>query len=166
MNFSFFDQFPDIEIDLTDYLESLSTTSGTSYIMSNRQPVKTTIKNMFIKYQLDDKYKNDINLINRYEILEGELPDMVSYKNFNTVDFWWLILVFNNITDPLSEWPLSQEQLNTLSDLYFEEEGLYSRNTYYDMLFESNELKRYIILPRTQTLNDIIWAYQQKILER
>lgn len=164
MNFSYFDQFTDIEIDLTDYLENISS-SGSKYTMSNRQPVKTIIKNLFIKYTLDIKFKNNINLINRYEIPEGEMPEAVSYKVYDTVDFWWLVLVFNEIENPLKDWPLSQEQINSLADSYSEQEGKYTRQTYYDMLFERNETKRHIILPRIEVLNDIIWSYQQKILE-
>lgn len=30
-------------------------------------------------------------------------PDLVSYKFYNTVIYWWLICVVNNIEDPITE---------------------------------------------------------------
>lgn len=164
MNFSYFDQFPDIEIDLTQYLINIAST-GTPYTLSNRQPVKTKIKNLFINYEFDTNFKNNINLITRYEIIEGELPEVTSFKNYQTVDFWWLVLVFNDIQNPLRDWPLTQSQLNSLADSLYASDNKYTRNTYYELLFERNEVKRQILLPRPEVLTDIIWMYQQKILE-
>lgn len=30
-------------------------------------------------------------------------PDLISYKAYGTVKYWWVILVFNDIEDPLTE---------------------------------------------------------------
>ena len=30
-------------------------------------------------------------------------PDLISYINYDTVDFWWLIMQYNGIIDPHSE---------------------------------------------------------------
>jgi len=30
-------------------------------------------------------------------------PDLISYKCYGTVDFWWLILVFNGIENPFTD---------------------------------------------------------------
>lgn len=164
MNFSYFDQFSEIEIDLSQYLINTAN-SGSAYILSNRQPVKTKIKNLFTKYEFNNTYKKDINLISRYSINEGELPEVTSFNNYKTVDFWWLILVFNNIENPLKDWPLDQSQLNELTDSLYNKENKYTRQTYFDLLFERNEAKRQIVLPRPEVITDIIWTYQQKILD-
>lgn len=162
MNFSYFDQFPDIEIDMSDYLKNVSGTG--QYLFSNIQPVKTNIKNLFVKYELALDFKKNIDQIQRYTINEFELPDVVSYKNFGTIDFWWMVLVFNDIKNPLKDWPVSQDQLSVLTEYAYETEGKYPRTTYYQFLFEANEAKRNILLPKPSALQEIIWAYQQQIL--
>jgi len=162
MNFSYFDQFPEIEIDFSDYINNFPATSG--YSVSNRQPVKTKIKNLFVKYELDINFKKNIQLLEKYHIEDNELPEAVSYKKYSTIDFWWLILVFNNIQDPLTEWPLNQNQINMLADDLVQKEGKYTKAAYVDFLFERNELKRTIWLPKPTVLDDIIWQYQSKIL--
>jgi hypothetical protein len=164
MNFSYFDQFPDIEIDMSDYLKNVSN-SGSPYLFTNIQPVKTNIKNLFVKFELALDFKKNIDQIQRYTINEFELPDLVSYKNFQTTDFWWIVLVFNNIRNPLRDWPVSQDQLSYLADYFYTTEGKYTRSTYYEFLFEANEAKRNIILPQPKALLDIVYAYQQEILK-
>ena len=41
--------------------------------------------------------------VNYYRIVEADVmrPDMISYKCYNTVDLWWLLMVYNNIENPL-----------------------------------------------------------------
>ena len=45
-----------------------------------------------------------------YYIKEGERPDIVSNQVYGTVAYAYLILLFNNITDPLFDWPLHSRQ--------------------------------------------------------
>jgi len=43
--------------------------------------------------------------IEYYRIEEGDLirPDLISYKIYGTINFWWLIMMFNNIHDVFNE---------------------------------------------------------------
>ena len=45
-----------------------------------------------------------------YKVLEGERPDIVSYKKYGTVAYSYLILLINDIVDPLFDWPLPTRQ--------------------------------------------------------
>ena len=45
-----------------------------------------------------------------YKVLEGERPDIVSYKKYGTVAYSYLILLINDIIDPLFDWPLPTRQ--------------------------------------------------------
>jgi hypothetical protein len=40
-----------------------------------------------------------------YRITEPDLlrPDLISYQYYNTVDFWWVIMLVNNIQNPLTD---------------------------------------------------------------
>jgi len=35
-------------------------------------------------------------------------PDLISYKNYGTVDFWWVICLVNDIVNPLSDFEEGQ----------------------------------------------------------
>lgn len=45
-----------------------------------------------------------------YYIKEGERPDIVSNEVYGTVAYAYLILLFNNVIDPLFDWPLHTRQ--------------------------------------------------------
>ena len=165
-NFTYFDQFQDVQIDLTAYLDKLSKNASSpyKYSLSNKQPAVTTVKNLFTKYDIVIDYKKNIEVILAYNIKENETLEQVSYKVYETIDYWWIVAIFNDITNPFTDWPLNQEQLNNAANLLYENEGKYPRNVYYNLLFERNEQKRRIILPREYVIGDIIWAYREKVL--
>lgn len=165
--FSFFDQYQDMEIDLTDYLKKVSESSSATdyqYNFSNMQPVKVAIKNLFTKYEIITDFKKNVDLLIYYNVQDNETIEQVSYNNYETTEYWWLIALFNNITNIFLEWPMNQDQLNAAVDLLYNEEGKYNRMTYFNMLFEKNELRRELIIPKSFVINEIIWKYREAIL--
>jgi hypothetical protein len=52
-----------------------------------------------------------------YTLLDGEKPEDVSYKLYNTPKYHWTILLLNNIIDPQYDWLLSSHEL----ELYMKE---------------------------------------------
>lgn len=162
-DFSYLDQFVDMEIDLTKYLESIPVTSE-KYILSNKQPVITTVKNLFSKFEIVYNFKNNINATVSYVINDGDLLEIVSYKMYNDVQYWWVIAILNDIKEPFKDWPLSQEEVITISKYLYENERKYSYKTYLDFITEKNEAKRTIKIPTIDTLKEIIWQYRQALI--
>jgi len=160
-DFSYFDQYSDMEIDFSKYIEKKST--DINYNFSNDQPVKTTIKNLFTHYNLIDTFKKNIDIIFNYTIKDTDTPEKISYDLYRTTDFWWVIFIFNNIQNPFLDWPLNQDHLNQLVDLLYQDERKYSKETYYQFIFDRNEQRRNIILPKGYAMNQIIWAYKEKL---
>lgn len=37
---------------------------------------------------------------NEYNVVYGDTWPLISYKNYDTTNLWWIILMCNNITDP------------------------------------------------------------------
>lgn len=162
-DFSYFDQFTDVTVDLTKYLQNMSV-SGYDYRLGDMQPVVIPIKNLFTHYNVAIEYTKNIDAILHYTISEGESVDLTSWNNYNTTEYWWIIYVFNGIRNPWYEWPFTQEQLNQIAKLLYEEEGKYSYSTYYKFLHEDNEIKRNIIIPKDYIIRDFIWSYREQII--
>jgi len=56
-----------------------------------------------------------------YRVEESDLtrPDIISYKSYNTVRYWWLICYVNGIEDPFHDLFLGQLlQIPNLIDVY------------------------------------------------
>lgn len=157
-NFSYFDQFPESTVDLTGYLSRF----GIS--LSNTQPVVATLKNLFELYEIVASFKNDVNTFQQYVISEGEKPESVSFTMYGTVDWWWIVLLFNGVTNPFDQWPKTEEQLNYLADRLVVERAKLPRDVYYQILFEDNEKKRTISVPKERYIQDIVTAYRAEML--
>jgi len=55
----------------------------------------------------------DFSALAEYNIANGETPEMTSFKVYGTVDYYWIILLVNNIKDRYYDWPLSEQQFET-----------------------------------------------------
>lgn len=51
-----------------------------------------------------------------YSIKEGETPEMIADRMYDSADLYWIIMMFNQIHDINDGWPLSQAAL----DLYID----------------------------------------------
>jgi len=50
-----------------------------------------------------------------YTVREGEKAEDVAYYYYGSVDDTWLVMLANNIVDPYTQWPMTDEEF----DLYF-----------------------------------------------
>jgi hypothetical protein len=53
-----------------------------------------------------DKYRQDTKLHLNYTIKDDDRPELLSYKLYDTVDYWWTILLLNEMWDFDNQWPL------------------------------------------------------------
>ena len=47
-----------------------------------------------------------------YIIQDGDTPEILAYKLYGSSERHWIILLYNDIIDPLFDWPLQQSVLN------------------------------------------------------
>ena len=76
--------------------------------VGNNNPKLVT--NILKRVKVRDGIKNDVSLFDKYQVKFGESPEIVSYRLYDTVDYYWTILLMNNIRDRFYEWPLSEQQ--------------------------------------------------------
>lgn len=60
---------------------------------------------------ISDTWKKDSRVQIKYQVKDGELPHMISHRLYGTVEYWWTILLVNDIFDFDNQWPRSQKQL-------------------------------------------------------
>lgn len=54
-----------------------------------------------------------------YSIKEGETPEIIADRMYDSADLYWIILMFNQIHDINEDWPLSQPSLDSyIEDTY------------------------------------------------
>lgn len=76
--------------------------------------------------ELDYLYNNLSKLslkyaTSRYRVTESDLmrPDLISYKTYGNVNYWWVIMVINGVQNPLTDLVVGQMLLiPNENDLY------------------------------------------------
>ena len=85
---NYFSYFPTTEHDLTN----------------NGQKVKLT--NILRRFKVKSDVKGRIGVYHDYEIQAGDRPDTIAEKYYGSPAYAWVVLHFNDIIDPVFEWPL------------------------------------------------------------
>jgi len=87
MNSNYFTYFPYTEHDLTN----------------EGQTVKLT--NLLRRFKIRSNVKNRVDVYSHYVIQSGDRPDTLAERFYDTPALAWVILHFNDIIDPVWDWP-------------------------------------------------------------
>jgi len=113
------------------------------------------VTNIFHKYVFISSNEGKVKEYFDTDIEEGETPESLSYKHYGTTDYWWIVLIFNNIIDPFYDWLLSRE---AMEDIAQRETGG-NQPAYNDMLVEleqRNEERRTIKMLTKEGLDQVL----------
>lgn len=69
-------------------------------------------KNLFRRVRFRDNLNALYVASSRYTIQQGETPEQVSNKQYGSPDWYWTILILNNIIDVHQDWPISDYELD------------------------------------------------------
>tara|TARA_R100000231_G_scaffold128819_1_gene100048 strand:+ start:76 stop:630 length:555 start_codon:yes stop_codon:yes gene_type:complete len=61
--------------------------------------------------KIRDDLKNNFSVFNKYEIRDGERPDIVAKNLYGKSNLDWVVLITANIINVRDEWPLSSKEL-------------------------------------------------------
>lgn len=70
-------------------------------------------KNLFRRVRFRDNTNSIYLNSNVYTIQEGETPEIVANKLYKSPQWYWTILLLNNIIDVNSDWPMNSFQLDS-----------------------------------------------------
>tara|TARA_B100000131_G_C18037907_1_gene581171 strand:- start:78 stop:779 length:702 start_codon:yes stop_codon:yes gene_type:complete len=94
----YFRELPNLE-----YLSPLSDrNSASEYIQA---------KNIFKRVKLREDFHNSFTRFEKYQIVDGERPDQVAKKLYDSSKLDWVVLISAGITNVRNEWPLAERDL-------------------------------------------------------
>jgi hypothetical protein len=116
------------------------------------------VTDIFKRFKFLNNFKEDVRFYQSYYVQDNETPEQLAFRFYESVDWWWLILLFNEILDPFYDWPMSQIQTEEWAKkLVPTWETNYS--TYYaklETIIAENETHRKIKILRSAYLNVVI----------
>ena len=69
-----------------------------------------SVTNIMKRVKFKPEVLEDISEYYPYFVRDGERPDIISYNQYDTVAFAYLIILINDVQDPIFDWPLSTQQ--------------------------------------------------------
>ena len=82
------------------------------------------VTNLLRRVAIRTKVKANTALFDTYEVKEGESPESIAWKLYGDVDYHWIVLLMNDITDRYHVWPLTTPQfLSFLNEKYSNPDG-------------------------------------------
>ena len=73
---------------------------------------KVQLTNLFRRFQIASDIKKNIDVFHEYTVRAGDRPDTISYKYYGDSGYGWVVLMMNNIMDPIFEWPMFGDDFN------------------------------------------------------
>jgi hypothetical protein len=64
------------------------------------------VEDFLSRVTISKEFRDNLVLLDDYFVQDGETPEMVSYKVYNTPLYHWIIFLVNDIIDPRDEWPI------------------------------------------------------------
>ena len=81
------------------------------YDINGAEPNKfLNVTNIMKRISFKPSTIEDISDYYPYRVKDGERPDILSHQKYGTVAYAYLIMLINDIQDPLFDWPLSSQQ--------------------------------------------------------
>ena len=68
------------------------------------------ITDLLRRVKVRDGIKNNVSVFDKYNVPDGQTPEQTSELLYGTQDYWWVVLLMNNIKDRYFDWPLSTRQ--------------------------------------------------------
>lgn len=128
-----------------------------------------------------DNIVNNTALYDEYDVIDGQTPEILAAQYYGNSNYHWIILLTNQIIDPVLDWPMSQGQLteycnskytNIYATHHYENaDGIVVNSdtpfatpiTNYDHETAENEKKRRIKLIRKAIIAEVVSEFSKLI---
>ena len=127
-----------------------------------------TVKNLFKRGALEPDILENLALHTKYKIRGDDRPDNVAYDYYESSELDWLVLTCNNIINVQTEWPMLQNDYETLEvknslDVIIIPKGLQCESDYTITYFDSNTQREVTVLSADCTTEITNLVYEEKI---
>jgi len=91
----------------------------TFYTSNNDTTGLESVTNLITRFKFEEGIKQNSAAFYKYNIQDGDTPEIIADKYYGDVEKHWIVLLFNDIVDPQWDWPLdSREIINYIDKKY------------------------------------------------
>lgn len=86
----------------------------TAYTFDFKAQSPAVVTNIFSRIRMRTEVLQNAYAYYKYQILDGETPEIVSYNEYGSADYHWVLCLVNGLTDPQFDFPLDQSSLENM----------------------------------------------------
>lgn len=120
------------------------------------------VTNILTRFSLEEKLKENTSIFYEYDIRDGDTPEIIAAKVYNSSERHWIVLMFNDIIDPHYDWPLQYDVLNKYIDAKYMEEAN-SNSSGAGITWSKNNTHSYYRVEKCTSPNGTITIQKYKI---
>ena len=132
-----------------------------SFNLTNEGKI-AAVTNIFARFNINSSIVDNASAFYKYQVEDGDTPEIIAYKQYGDQELHWIIIMVNQISDPLFDMPL---QLNSLEEKIIKQYGYSSiANAYSTIHHYELEVKNILSEvngPITTTTNTSIVTLEQ-----
>jgi len=83
----------------------------TLYSANNSSRGLDAVTNIISRFGFEESLKQNSAAFYKYDIQEGDTPEIIASKYYENSEKHWIVLMFNDIYDPQFDWPLQSRTL-------------------------------------------------------
>ena len=69
------------------------------------------LTNLTTRFTFEEEFKTNTSVYYKYDVEDGDTPEILAYKIYGSSEKHWVILLMNDIVDPLYDWQLKQQNV-------------------------------------------------------
>lgn len=71
------------------------------------------LTNILRRFKISPEVKKNAQVFHEYDIQAGDRPDTIAAKYYGDSGYAWIVLMMNEIEDPIFDWPLFNEDFDS-----------------------------------------------------
>ena len=91
----------------------------TAYYLSDDNSSLDIVTNIMSRFSFNATSKDKLVMYYKYDISDGETPEIIADKLYGSPEKHWIILSVNNIKNPQFDWPLRYNDLTKYIDIKY-----------------------------------------------
>jgi hypothetical protein len=96
----------------------------TYYSLSEKNFPYDIVTDLLVRFGVEKNIKNNTLIYTKYDIKDGDTPEIIASKLYDSPERHWLVMLANDIVDVEADWPLQQDALLKYIDEKYKSESI------------------------------------------
>ena len=82
-----------------------------TYYLDDTEISADILTNIITRFSFESSFKDNTSVFYTYEIKDSDTPEGIAYKMYGSSERHWMVLMLNDIVNPIYDWPLDQREI-------------------------------------------------------